>query len=261
MNNRTEFLQNCIVLDTETTSLNFREAEVIELGYGIYVNDKWELFDKLYCPANGDVSHEISSVTHITQKMVQSKPFFGKSINEDLNPVLEMIEKNGNVVAHNAFYDMNVLANYPMHKLVNPWLCTLRMSRKLYANDPTVTRFNLPYLRYRFELDIPEAMAHHRADSDAFMTGKLLEFLVDEMISQDIITVDSPLREQIEDWLIAPITITTFPFGKHKGKKLEDIPLSYYKWALVNLDSLNEDKDEFDADFASSVVKAIETMI
>ena len=29
------------------------------------------------------------------------------------------------------------------------------------------------------------------------------------------------------------------PFGKHKGKFLEDIPIDYFEWCLTNIDNLN----------------------
>ena len=37
-----------------------------------------------------------------------------------------------------------------------------------------------------------------------------------------------------------------------------DIPKDYWKWALENMDSLNEQKDNFDPDFAASVHHALQ---
>jgi len=261
MDNREEFLKNCIPLDTETTSLSFAVAEVIELGFALKFEKHWEVISNLYKPVDTEISHEVSAITNITQKMVENKPYFGKQIEGDLNIILDTIVGTGNLVAHNAFYDSKVMEKYPMRDIGSPWLCTLRMAKKLYADDETVTQYNLPYLRYRFELDIPEHMAHHRAGADAFMTGLLLEHLVDEMVRQEIILKDEPYKEQIEEWLEKPVTIDKMPFGKHKGKKLTEIPLSYWKWALQNLDSLDEDKDGYDKDFAASVALAIEELI
>lgn len=31
------------------------------------------------------------------------------------------------------------------------------------------------------------------------------------------------------------------PFGKHKGKTLDEIPLDYFDWCLENIDNLRED--------------------
>lgn len=253
---------SCLPMDTETTSLDFREAEVIELGFALLMRTgKWEPIDYLYKPAHTVVTPEISAVTHITQKMVENKPFFGKRIEGDFNAVIDTFGDGLNLVAHNAFYDSKVLENYNLRKFDSPWLCTMRMAKKLYADDDTVTQFNLPYLRYRFELDIPSDMPHHRAGTDAYMAAMLFEHLITEMEEQEIIDKNLPYRPQVEEWLAAPITITKMPFGKHKGKPLAEVPLDYWKWALKNLNSLDEEADEYDADFATSVANVLEALL
>lgn len=260
MDRKEEFLRNCIVLDTETTSLDFRVAEVIELGYAFKLDDDWHQVSNLYKAAS-TISPEISAITHITEKMVAGCQFFGKAIEGDLNIIVDNFVGVGNFVAHNAFYDSSVMKNYSLRDIQSPWLCTMRIAKKLYGDDDTVTQFNLPYLRYRLDLDIPEDMPHHRAGTDAYMTAKLLAVLVDEMVSREIINDDSDYKSQIEEYMAKPVAITKMPFGKHKGKKLEEVPLSYWTWALDNLDTLNEDKDEYDADFATSVAIAVDKML
>jgi hypothetical protein len=47
------------------------------------------------------------------------------------------------------------------------------------------------------------------------------------------------------------------PFGKHKGELMIDVPRSYWRWAMANMDSLNEEADNFDPDFAASVHRAL----
>ena len=51
------------------------------------------------------------------------------------------------------------------------------------------------------------------------------------------------------------------PFGKHKGKKFTEVPISYWQWALDNFDSLNEKDSAYDKDFARSVTVAIEKIL
>lgn len=260
MNNKEIFLSECFVLDTETTSLNFREAEVIEFGYVMKHADGWTCFDSLHAPSE-PISFEVQAITNITNKMVAGKPKFEDSL-YDINMVLNTLIGTGSRVAHNAFYDSSVLNKYTnIVDIQTDWLCTMRLAKKLYANDDTVTQFNLPYLRYRFELDVPEDLPAHRASADAFVTALLLEYMVTQMETDGILDENQPYREQIEVWLAAPVIITKMPFGKHKGKKLEEVPISYWQWAFKNLDSLDESKDEFDKDFAASVTSALEKMI
>lgn len=262
MTNKNQFLTECMVLDTETTSLDFHVAEVIELGYCLlFKTGEWQMMGGLYSPTEGPVTPEVSAVTHITQKMVEGRPSFEACAENDLSMIIRTLPGGGNLIAHNAFYDRSVLKKYNIDDSNSPWLCTMRMAKKLYADDDTVTQFNLPYLRYRFELEIPEGMSHHRATSDAYMTAKLLEHMVTEMEEEDILDTTKAYKPQIEEWLEAPVIINKMPFGKHKGKKLTEVPLSYWKWALGNLDSLNEEADEYDRDFAVSVALAVETML
>ena len=261
MNNKEQFLSECIVLDTETTSLDFREAEVIEFGFVMkFPNEGWVRFVELHSPSK-PITPEVSAVTNITNKMVLGKPKFEDAI-DDLNDILGTLVNKGSRVAHNAFYDSKVLEKYTGITDINTeWLCTMRMAKKLYADDDTVTQFNLPYLRYRFELDVPEDLPAHRADADALVTALLLEHMLKDMEERGLVDTSLPYREQIEEWLNQPVIMTKMPFGKHKGKKLDDVPLDYWQWAFANLDSLNEDKDEFDRDFAASATKAVEKLL
>jgi len=258
-----DLLINTIVLDTETTSLNFREAEVIEFGFVLKFEDDWHQFNELHKPSE-PITPEISAVTNITDKMVDDKASFAESYT-DFDKILDTIGSVDDtlIVAHNAFYDKSVFENgYPLSTVLNhEWVCTMRMAKKLFTNDDTVTKFNLPYLRYRFELDIPEDMPAHRASTDAYMTAKLFEFLLDEAQAQGVFAPGASKRTQLLEWMAAPAIVDVMPFGKHKGKKLTDVPMSYWTWALNNMDSLNEKKDEYDADFAASVIKALEGLV
>lgn len=260
MTNREDFLKECLIIDTETTSLNFREAEVIELGYCLYFNTKtWERMGSLYAPTH-PILPEVSAITNITNKMVEGRPNFMDCAEGDLNIIIDTLNGRGNLVAHNSFYDRKVLENYNVRDTV-PWLCTMRLAQKLYADDDSVKQFNLPYLRYRFELDIPEDMPAHRASTDAYMTGMLLEHIVDDMVAQGIIDDTMEFAPQVEEYIAKPIIMTKMPFGKHKGKPLIEVPLSYWTWALKNMTSLDETSEEFDKDFAASVESAVSQLV
>lgn len=264
MTEREKFLHQLVVLDTETTSLNFKEAQVIEFGYVIKDDGVWKTHGSLHKPTIS-ITPEVSAITNITDKMVASCNSFS-SVYKDFDSMLhrrkQYVHKLA-MVAHNAFYDRKVFEHgYSESDSLNyEWLCTMRMAKKLFADEPTVTQFNLPYLRYRFELDIPENMPHHRASTDAYMTAKLMVFLVDAMEMMNVIDTELPYYEQIVEWMAKPVIMTKMPMGKHKGKALTEVPLDYWMWALDNFDNLQESKDEYDADFAASVAKAIDSMI
>lgn len=254
--NKLDLLKNCISLDFETTGLDFRTAEIIEWGIAIYTDSlSWET-SKSLCKPSDTIDPEISAITNITDKMVESSQPFSEHL-ETFDLLSDKFSK-GYFIAHNSFYDSKILLNYKEYP--NTWICTMRMAKKLFKEDLTVTKLKLPYLRYRFKLNVPEEYAYsaHRADADALVTALLFEFLVEEMEDRGIIDQTLPYGEQIIDWLDEPIIYTRMTFGKHKGELFTDIPLSYWKWALANMKSLNENEDEYDRDFAASLTIALQ---
>jgi len=254
-----QFLTECIVLDTETTDIDYSKAEITEYGYVIRNLGnplQWESFDYLYKP-HTPITPENSAITNITNRMVEDKPHF----EDDIEKVTSVLDAFRVYVAHNSFYDRKVLENYDIHR--GRWLCTLDIARKLYHDDSTVTAHNLPYLRYRFEILDPAdyQIAAHRADSDALVTAHLLEIMVTEMEERGILTPGEDYYSAITAWLEEPIIYTTMPFGKHKGKNMSDVPLDYWQWALDKMDTLNEEHEKYDRHFAASVMAAIESKL
>jgi len=252
-------LKHSCVIDTETTSLNFREAEIIELGFALY-DGAWEHHSIYYKPST-PISPKVSAVTNIINEDVEDCESFAICYT-DFDDIMEAVGTTSDVliVAHNAFYDNSVFKHMysQSHVLNYDWLCTMRLAKKLFSGDDTVEEYNLPYLRYRFELDIPRDMPHHRAGTDAYITAKLFEYLVGVMEDRGLLDQNGPYKDQIIEYVSEPIIIDRMPFGKHKGKLIKDVPMDYWTWALNNVDSLQEDKDEYDPDFAASVAKVLE---
>ena len=258
--NITKLLDDALVLDTETTSLDFKEAEVIEYASASSMAIVQAVADDDYNSVGGclfkpssPILPEVSAITNISNRMVEHAQLFETAL-ERIQNELNQYEY---YVAHNAFYDEQVLKRYQL-KLPKQ-ICTMRLAKKLYADDDKVTAFNLPYLRYALDVPVSDDMIAHRAAADVIVTGMLFALLVEKAIEDEKI---DPTAENLGDeliaWLDEPIIITKMPFGKHKGKKLTEVPLDYWMWALENMDSLQEDKPEFDKDFAASVTNAVE---
>lgn len=252
MSHKEDFFKQCLIIDFETTGLDYKTAEIIEAGFCIRENDEWVIFQELHKPIDSVVPPMVSSITYITNKMVADCPTF-----HDSKAVFQSVVDgyvNGYAVGHNYFYDMQVGQR---HGITFPResLCTWRMCRKLLTEFESTS---LPYLRYAMELDVPEDMHAHRAGNDCYMTGKLLEVLVDIIEEAAIIDISEPYGPQIDAWLVKPIITDTMTFGKHKGERFVDIPAHYWKWAFTNLDTLNEDSPSYDADFAASLCIALD---
>jgi exodeoxyribonuclease X len=187
--------------------------------------------------------------------MVEDKPFF-----EDSKEVFQSVIdgfSTGYAVGHNYFYDMKVLENYNI-KMPKNSVCTWRLAKKLFNGMAEIESTSLPYLRFALELDIPIEMYCHRAGNDSFITGKLLETLVNLMEDSNLLDKTQPYGPQIANWSQEPIIYETFPFGKHKGVLIDDVPISYIQWALSNMDSLKEGADNFDPDLAATITATLE---
>jgi exodeoxyribonuclease X len=255
MSLKEDFLQSCLVLDTETNSDDYKIAEVVESGFAIREGDSWTVFQELHSPVNSPIPPKVESICYITNKMVEGKPSFKDSCTV-FKDVVEGY-RDGFLVAHNNFFDMRVLQNHGIDTEKYNWICTWRMSKKLFNNIASIQETNLPYLRFALELDVPIEMHCHRAGNDSFITAKLLECLVDMLEEMGVIDPTKPYGQQIIDWTNAPIIYERMPFGKHKGELMTAVPRSYWEWAMKNTQWFDDTADNYDPDLAASIEKAL----
>lgn len=257
-----EFINQCLIVDTETTSKDYKEAEIIEFScIGVADGEVQVLANDMYKPSIS-ILPEISAVTHIVDEMVEDKKLFQDS-NDNERHIFELVNQHNMVlVAHNAPYDKGVIANYKnMPNCDASWVCTMRLAKRLFIEDETVKQFNLQYLRYRFKLVIDQHVDPHRALSDCIVTARLLEFLVSELDSRGILDDSMPYRDQIIDWINKPIFVPKMNFGKHKDQKWDDIPTDYIVWAINNLDCLKESNPLYDPDMVHTIAIVMEDRI
>jgi len=258
MSHREDFLQKCLVLDTETNSDDYKIAEIIESGFVIRDTNAdmgWTIFADLHKPVDRPIPPKVESICYITNKMVEDKPSFMDS-SEVFQSVINGYAA-GYLVAHNHFYDMRVLERHGIDTTEYNWLCTWRMAKKLFNGAESIPETNLPYLRFALELDVPITMYCHRAGNDSYITAKLLEALLDIMEETNIIDKELPYGPQIEKWLAEPIIYERMPFGKHKNELMTAVPKSYWQWAMEKTDWFNEEADNYDPDLAASIHRAL----
>lgn len=250
MSHKSDFLEKCLVLDTETTSDNYSIAKIIEAGFVIREGEDWTIFQELHNPGFS-IPPKIISICYITDSMIEGKPDF-VDVKDTFQSVVDGFSQ-GYVIAHNYMYDMKVLENNGIDLSKSTPICTWRMAKKLFNGVESITETNLPFLRFALGLDVPLDMYCHRAGNDSYITAKLLEVLVGLMEESGIIDIDKPYGPQIVAWANEPIIYELWPIGKYKGYKFSDIPKSYWSWAINNIDSLNSDADNFDNDLYQSL--------
>jgi len=230
-------IKDLVFLDTETTGLD-NEDRLCQVAYKtsnkIIVN---ELF-KPPLP----IKIGAMAIHHITNKMVEDKPvFIDSKVHKDM---INLFTSDFTVlIAHNAKYDVGMLKKEGME--IKNIICTLKLARYL-DNNVVIESYSLQYLRYLLELEV-EATAHD-ALGDILVLEKLFERLVIKMQKRkkdSLISIDDVIDEMIKISSV-PILIRKFPFGKYKGKKLEDIVQTdrgYLEW-LHGQKINEEEKDE-----------------
>jgi len=212
-----------LFLDTETTG-NEAKDYLCQIAYSIDGVRKSALF-KPQVP----IGIESMAMHHITNKMVADKPAFKFSFEYDeLKKFLH--DENVILVAHNALFDIDMLQKEGL--AVPRFICTLRMARHLDPEEK-IDSYRLQYLRYLLEIEV-EAEAHD-ALGDVLVLEKLFERLYKKMTDHTHGNEELALVEMM-DISSHPVLIKTFKFGKHNGKKVEEvvkIDRGYLEWLLA----------------------------
>ncbi len=223
-----------IFFDTETTG-NEEKDFLIQIAY----KTDGETFNGLYKPET-KIPPEASAVHHITNKMVEEKPSFKESGDQEKIKAL-FEDENNVVVAHNATFDLMIIKKEDI--VPKKFICTLRIARAL---DPEgkIERYNLQYLRYLLELEV-EATAHD-ALGDVLVLEKLFERLKNKIIETEKVDENTAVEKMIEI-SSHPSLLLSFGFGKHNGKKIEEVlktDRGYLEWLLAQkLESDQVDED------------------
>lgn len=255
-------IKDCVALDTETTNIDVNEAEILQLAYTTEFHaDPANILYRSVKP----IPPEASAVHHISNRMVRGLPTFG----QNSGPVEELANKSVRFyIAHNSDYDRQVLVNSckrdgldsaSAHFASSKWICTWRLAKAVLGVDYTKLQYNLSYLRYALDLDVPDDLPAHDGRADVIVCAKLFEMLVEIAVMDKKIYPGEDLGDQLYKLCWEPKKVETWPFGKHKGQKLDAIPTDFYMWAIENMDILKEDNERYDLDLATSVAKVLET--
>lgn len=216
-----EFMDNLIFLDTETTGNDFFKDRLFQVCYSF--NDK---ISCEYFKPSVPISVKAQSITHVTYKIVEDKkPFEGSLMQKDLQGLL----KENILIAHNAVFDIAMLTKEGVE--TPRFICTLKVARFL-DQEAEIPEYNLQYLRYFFELDV-KADAHD-AKSDVIVLKALFEYQLKKMV-QLYGSREGAIAEMIRISK-EPFLFKIFPFGKYKGRKVEEISQldkNYLEWLLV----------------------------
>lgn len=168
-------LDDYTVLDIETTSLDSKDGEILEIS-AIKVRNKivvGEFSKILKVSYLGDFT---ISLTGITEEMVEK---YGEEPEKVLQEFLNFLE-NDIIIGHNVNFDINFLYDNLKSKLdiylTNDYIDTLRLSRMLL---PFMSRHRLDDLIDYFKL---EKRNEHRTLNDCKLTNQVYLHLCELLI-------------------------------------------------------------------------------
>jgi len=211
-----------IYLDTETTDRGPADR-LCQIAFktedGLTVN---ELFNP-----GMPISIDAMTVHHITNEMVQDKPSFRGSAAWNQLQAL-MASDNNVMVAHNAAFDMDKLKKEGIEP--KKWVCTFKMAR-YFDKGGLIPRYSLQYLRYYLNLNV-DATAH-----SALGDILVLEALFQHIHAKAVEEFSHDAVAKMVEVSSKPVLYRKMPFGKHKGLKMEKVPVDYLQWlAKTDLD-------------------------
>jgi len=227
-------MSKIIFFDTETTG-NTEKDYLCQIAY----KSSSEQFVGLYQPPF-KIPPEASAVHHISNKMIANKPTFQHSAEyENIKKLFE--DKDSIMVAHNAPFDLMIIKKEDI--IPANFICTLRVARHLDPEEK-IERYNLQYLRYLLEIEV-EAQAHD-ALGDVLVLEQLFERLKKKIMEHDSMSEHQAIDEMIKI-SSHPSIFKKLNFGKHKGKRIEDVvkeDRGWLEWLYaekVKSDVLDED--------------------
>ncbi len=164
-----------VVVDVEATGAKTPPNRLIELG--AYRIRDGRIVDKFLQLVNPEIPipRFVMSLTGISNDMVKRAPVFAEVAPKWLDFVSDSV-----LVAHNAPFDTSFLNHeisrvYPGHRMVNPHLCTVKLSRRVL---PDISNHRLDTLADHFSIPI---VSRHRAGSDALATAEIFLLLLTRM--------------------------------------------------------------------------------
>ncbi len=225
-----------IFLDCETTGLEEND-EICSIGMISILEEKIQ--SKYEVVNEGKkISSKASSINHITNEMLKSKPRVQES--EIYTFLREHNNSTTTIIGHNINFDMQKLSKLGFSFKGN-LIDTLRVSKHLM---PECESYGLQVLRYELKLyqneqeellncGIREAIIAHNALSDSLTIKLLYTYLL------DLCT-----QKEMYDLSFKNVLLQKFEFGKYKGRYIEEIFMmdrGYLEWLLGNIVNLDED--------------------
>ena len=214
-----------LILDTETTGLDFDKDRIIEIACLELIDDVFsgKKFHSYYNPENIIISQQSEEIHGLTNDFLKKY----NSFESEIKDFLEFIG-DSQLIINNAQFDLsminNALKRIGKNMIPNDQtLCTLELSRKRFPGSKN----NLNALCRRFGISLEER-EKHSAITDCFLLLQVFQELnggkqgkLEFSNYEEIINVNSNVK--YENLNLPKISITNEELENHK-KMLKEIP-------------------------------------
>lgn len=231
-----------VILDTETTGTDENDR-VIQLGYMVLGGKEIEVQNEFFS-TDVPINFRAMEVHGITPEMIQGKTTCQNS--DSYKRLLELNTPDNYMIIHNAPFDLGMLEKEGFNtqmKIID----TLRVAKHIFSDEDA---HRLQYFRYKMGLYKDEqkeadALGIEIKAHDAIGDVLVLKLFLTKLRKavQEQFPNENPVEKMV-DLTNTPITITTFKFGKYKGKTLKEVAQSdaaYLRWMLSSMENLDED--------------------
>lgn len=201
---------NLCFLDTETTGKEV-DDQILQVAYSVTNSGSLEPFVELFLP-RVPISYGAMAVHHITNEMVNGKPYFADS---DMKKQLVKLSQRSIMVAHNAPFDLRMLEKEGVKWPI--YIDTLRVARHLIEAES----YKLQFLRYFLDLRV-EGTAHDAA-GDVKVLMALFEKLMTVVMNSDTSQSEMQALDKMVTLSNLPVTLKKLDFGKYYGRTFEDV--------------------------------------
>ncbi len=227
-------MSKLVILDTETTGV-LEEDRIIQLSYLVTdFNGKIEEVHNEFCQAPLESKFDAMAIHHITPEMLEGKPRC-----QDLKGFARLHELNTpeNIfIIQSADFDLGMLAKEGFEskmKLVD----TFRIHRYFYHEDPHGLQYNRYALGlYKKEAQQMQDLGVQIAAHDALGDVIVLKNFYDHLLNYHA-------QDMMVEMCSKPILMEIMPFGKHKGKRIEEVALMERRSLAYMLETFDLDMD------------------
>lgn len=215
-----------VLFDTETTGLKFDTDDVVQLACIVHYGEGEEVdtFEALAQPRK-PIPEAAAEVHGITDEAVADCPPSRDVVREWWSDIHTAADGRPILFGgHNTQFDCGMVLKYlptdAVHELARN-VCTLRLARKLY---PYLENHKLQTVYWHCGRYDDRAAQAHNALADCWMSFHVLQHMKEDR--------DWTYHQLMYHHELQMSVITHMPFGKHKGKRLTDVPLDYVEWLL-----------------------------